>query len=85
MRTEIDGMEFDSDIRWKGHLGLIRWIASNKSIGHSTCTPGVYRGALQINFWLTAIAYADLSGKIDESKLPGEMRIGHARFYAKAK
>ncbi|MCC7233753.1 MAG: glycoside hydrolase family 16 protein [Bryobacterales bacterium] len=45
MRTEIDGMEFDSDIVWKGHMGLIRWEGPGKSSSRS-CTPGVYRGAL---------------------------------------
>jgi beta-glucanase (GH16 family) len=45
MRTEIDGMEFDSDLTWKGHMGLIKWKGpgSNSSL---SCTPGVYRGAL---------------------------------------
>jgi beta-glucanase (GH16 family) len=45
MRTEIDGMEFDSDVPWKGHMGLIRWQGP-KSSKSTTCTPGVYRGAL---------------------------------------
>jgi beta-glucanase (GH16 family) len=125
MRTEIDGMEFDSDVTWKGHMGLIRWRGP-KSSRSSTCTPGVYRGALgfdaaagfhtygyewteknirfyldgdlrcvleyppsegehdRINFWLTAIAYEKLSGRIDESKLPGAMLVDHAAFYEKA-
>src|SRR5689334_5032061 len=45
MRTEIDGMEFDSDSPALGHMGLIKWSGP----GHSrslTCTPGVYRGPL---------------------------------------
>ncbi len=45
MRTEIDGMEFDSDITWKGHMGLIKWQGPGKSASLS-CTPGVYRGPL---------------------------------------
>jgi len=45
MRTEIDGMEFDSDVVWKGHMGLIVWERPGKSTSRS-CTPGVYRGAL---------------------------------------
>jgi beta-glucanase (GH16 family) len=45
MRTEIDGMEFDSATPWKGHMGLIIWQGPNKS-QHLTCTPGVYQGAL---------------------------------------
>ena len=45
MRTEIDGMEFDSDSPTLGHMGLIKWLgpSQNKSV---TCTPGVYRGPL---------------------------------------
>lgn len=123
MRTEIDGMEFDSDVPWKGHMGLIKWSGPGKSSGLS-CTPGVYRGALgfdapaefhnygfawtpkdvrfyldgdlrcvlpylpsegehaPINFWLAAIAYEHLSGKMDESKLPGRMIVDRAAFYA---
>lgn len=45
MRTEIDGMEFDSDVPWKGHMGLIKWQGPGKS-SSATCTPGVYRSAL---------------------------------------
>lgn len=45
IRTEIDGMEFDSDMPWKGHMGLIKWT-SPKNSTHMTCTPGVYRGPL---------------------------------------
>lgn len=45
MRTEIDGMEFDSDVNWKGHMGLIKWKGPGAS-SSLTCTPGVYRGAL---------------------------------------
>ena len=124
MRTEIDGMEFDSDVPWKGHMGLIRWQGPEKSTSLS-CTPGVYRGALGfdastefhnygfewtpkevrfyldgdlrcalpyaptdgehdlINFWLTAIAYEKLSGKIDDAKLPGRMIVDRAAFYEK--
>lgn len=124
MRTEIDGMEFDSDVTWKGHMGLIKWKGPKSSTSLS-CTPGVYRGALgfdasagfhnygfewtpkdvryyldgdlrcvlpyppadgehdAINFWLTAIAYEKLSGKIDESKLPGRMVVDRAAFYTK--
>lgn len=44
MRTEIDGMEFDSDVPWKGHMGLIKWQGPGKNKSLS-CTPGVYRGA----------------------------------------
>lgn len=45
MRTEIDGMEFDSDVVWKGHMGLIKWRGPGKN-SSLTCSPGVYRGAL---------------------------------------
>ncbi len=45
MRTEIDGMEFDSDVTWKGHMGLIKWEGPGKNTSLS-CTPGVYRGPL---------------------------------------
>lgn len=122
MRTEIDGMEFDSDVPWKGHMGLIRWDAPGKSRS-LTCSPGVYRGALgfdasaafhrygfewtetklgfyldgdkrcvldyppddhmhdRINFWLTAIAYRQLSGgRIDDAALPGRMLVDRASF-----
>ena len=45
MRTEIDGMEFDSATPAKGHMGLIVWQGPGKS--HSlTCSPGVYQTAL---------------------------------------
>jgi beta-glucanase (GH16 family) len=124
MRTEIDGMEFDSDRTWKGHMGLIKWKGPGAS-SSLTCTPGVYRGALgfdaaadfhrygfewtpkevryyldgdlrcalayppadgehdAINFWLTAVAHEKLSGKVDESKLPGRMLVDRAAFYTK--
>lgn len=124
MRAEIDGMEFDSDLTWKGHMGLIKWKGpgSNSSL---SCTPGVYRGALgfdasadfhnygfewtpkevrfyldgdlrcvlayppadgehdQINFWLTAIASEKLSGKLDDTRLPGRMIVDRAAVYTK--
>jgi len=122
MRTEIDGMEFDSDVPWKGHMGLIKWQGPDRNSSLS-CTPGVYRGALGfdasadfhnygfewtpkdvryyldgdlrcvlpyppsdgehdlINFWLTAIAYEKLSGKLDDTKLPGRMVVDRAAFY----
>jgi beta-glucanase (GH16 family) len=124
MRTEIDGMEFDSDVTWKGHMGLIKWQGPGKNTSLS-CTPGVYRGPLgfdasagfhnygfewtpkevryyldgdlrcvlaypptdgehdPINFWLTAIAYEKLSGRIDQSKLPGRMIVDRAAYYEK--
>ncbi len=124
MRTEIDGMEFDSDVVWKGHMGLIKWQGPEKSTS-LTCTPGVYRGALgfdasagfhtygfewtpanvryyldgdlrcvlpypptdgehdEINFWITAIAAEKLSGKADDSQLPGRMTVDRAAFYRK--
>lgn len=124
MRTEIDGMEFDSVTPWKGHMGLIKWKGPGASTS-ATCTPGVYNGALGfdgstgfhnygfewtpkevkfyldgdlrcalayppadgehdlIHFWLTAIAYEKLSGRIDESKLPGAMLVDRAAFYEK--
>lgn len=124
MRTEIDGMEFDSDVTWKGHMGLIRWKGPAASSG-STCTPGVYRGALGfdastgfhnygfewtpkevryyldgdlrcalpypppdgehdlINVWLTAIAHEKLSGKQDDSRLPGLMLVDRVAIYTK--
>ncbi len=49
MRTEIDGMEFDSDLTWKGHMGLIQWDGRNPApttparpasiAAHSASTP----------------------------------------------
>ncbi|MGB9604611.1 MAG: family 16 glycosylhydrolase [Bryobacteraceae bacterium] len=45
IRTEIDAIEFDSDLPVKGHMGLIRWLGPTESRS-STCTPGVYRGPL---------------------------------------
>lgn len=45
IRTEIDGIEFDSDLPTKGHMGLIRWRGPGESRSW-TCTPGVYRGPL---------------------------------------
>jgi beta-glucanase (GH16 family) len=125
MRTEIDGIEFDSDVPWKGHMGLIKWQGPGKSTSLS-CTPGVYRGPLGfdasadfhnygfewtpkdvrfyldgdlrcvlpyppsdgehdlVNLWLTAIAYEKLSGKIDDSRLPGRMIVKRAAFYKKS-
>lgn len=122
MRTEIDGIEFDSDLPTKGHMGLIRWRGPAQSRS-STCTPGVYRGPLgfdatagfhnygfewterevrffvdgdlrcvlpyppeenehdRINLWLTAIAHQQLAGKVDDSRLPGEMLVEHAAVY----
>jgi beta-glucanase (GH16 family) len=45
MRTEIDGMEFDSATPSKGHMGIIIWQDPGKS--HSlTCTPGKYQADL---------------------------------------
>lgn len=124
MRTEIDGMELDSDMPAKGHMGLIIWQSPEKKRGVS-CSAGVYRAPLgfdastdyhtygyewikdkinfyldgelrcsldypptegvhdDINFWLTAIAVEKLSGKVDESRLPGQMLIDHAYVYIK--
>jgi beta-glucanase (GH16 family) len=48
IRTEIDGLEFDSDTTWKGRMGLIIW----KGPGHSqnrSCTAGVVRGPLGVD------------------------------------
>jgi beta-glucanase (GH16 family) len=45
IRTEIDGMEFDSDIPWKGRMGLIVWQGPAHSVNHS-CTAGVGKGPL---------------------------------------
>lgn len=45
MRTEIDGIEFDSDLPTKGHMGLILWKDPRTSRA-KTCTPGVYRNPL---------------------------------------
>jgi beta-glucanase (GH16 family) len=45
IRTEIDGMEFDSAAPSRGHMGLIIWQGPGKS--HSlTCSPGVYQAVL---------------------------------------
>ena len=51
MRTEIDGMEFDSDTAASGHMGLIKWIGPGQSKS-LTCSPGVYQ--LPLNFDATA-------------------------------
>jgi beta-glucanase (GH16 family) len=123
MRTEIDGMEFDSAHALKAHIGIIVWNGPKES--HSqTCSPGVYQTALgfdatadfhtygfewtakgvayyldgerrcfleypptagehdTVNFWLTALGY-EKGGKIDESKLPGQMLVDFAAFYSK--
>lgn len=122
IRTEIDGIEFDSDLPTKGHMGLIRWRGPGENRSW-TCTPGVYRGPLgfdatadfhnygfewtenevrfyidgdlrcilpypptegehdRINLWLTAIAYERLAGRMDHSRLPGEMLVEHAAVY----
>ncbi len=45
IRTEIDGMEFDSATPQRGHMGLIIWQGPAKST-HLTCSPGVYQTAL---------------------------------------
>ena len=45
MRTEIDGMEFDSATPAKGHMGLIIWQGPGKN-RTLTCSPGVYQTAL---------------------------------------
>lgn len=45
IRTEIDGMEFDSDSPSLGHMGLIKWNGPGQSKS-LTCTPGIYRGPL---------------------------------------
>lgn len=45
MRTEIDGMEYDSDRPDRGHMGLILWNGPGRSRS-TTCSPGVYRGRL---------------------------------------
>ena len=45
IRTEIDGLEFDSDTTWKAHMGLIVWQGPEHS-QHRSCTAGVSRGAL---------------------------------------
>jgi beta-glucanase (GH16 family) len=130
MRTEIDGMEFDSDLPTKGHMGLIIWNGPNTHRA-MTCTPGVYRNPLgfdasaefhtygfewteqsvkyyldgdlrcsldypasagehdAINFWLTAIGYAQrapregAAANIDDAALPARMVVDFAAFYAK--
>src|SRR5579875_3049307 len=48
IRTEIDGLEFDSDTTWKGRMGLIIWQGPSHSQNHS-CTPGVSRGPLGVD------------------------------------
>ncbi len=123
MRTEIDGMEFDSATPLKGHMGVIVWQGP-KNNRLQTCSPGVHQTALGfdrtadfhtygfewtekgiaydldgerrcvldypptagehdlLNFWLTALGYESL-GKIDDSKLPGQMLVDFAAFYTK--
>ena len=48
IRTEIDGLEFDSDTTWKGRMGLIIWQGPSHSQNRS-CTAGVGRGPLGID------------------------------------
>jgi beta-glucanase (GH16 family) len=48
MRTEIDGLEFDSDTTWKGRMGLIIWQGPSHSTNKS-CTAGVGRGPLGVD------------------------------------
>jgi beta-glucanase (GH16 family) len=45
MRTEIDGVEFDSDAPSKAHMGLIKWAAPGKNTS-TGCSQGVYRTPL---------------------------------------
>lgn len=124
IRTEIDGLEFDSDTTWKGRMGLIIWQGPSHSENRS-CTAGVGRGPLgvdatagfhtygfeyteqnikyyldgdlrcafdyppsqgehdNINLWLTAIGYEKHGITIDTAKLPGQMLVDFAAFYAK--
>ena len=48
IRTEIDGLEFDSDTTWKGRMGLIIWQGPLHSQNRS-CTVGVGRGPLGVD------------------------------------
>lgn len=48
MRTEIDGLEFNSDVATKAHMGLIVWQGPGKSKHHS-CESGVWRSPLGID------------------------------------
>ena len=48
IRTEIDGLEFDSDTTWKGRMGLIIWQGPSHSQNRS-CTAGVGRGPLGVD------------------------------------
>jgi beta-glucanase (GH16 family) len=48
IRTEIDGLEFDSDTTWKGRMGLIIWQGPGHSQNRS-CTAGVGRGPLGVD------------------------------------
>jgi beta-glucanase (GH16 family) len=48
IRTEIDGLEFDSDTPWKGRMGLIIWQGPAHSQNRS-CTAGVGRGPLGVD------------------------------------
>ena len=48
IRTEIDGLEFDSDVTWKARMGLIIWQGPSHSQNRS-CTAGVRRGPLGVD------------------------------------
>jgi beta-glucanase (GH16 family) len=48
IRTEIDGLEFDSDMASKGRMGLIVWQGPSHSQNRS-CTAGVGRGPLGVD------------------------------------
>ena len=48
IRTEIDGLEFDSDAPSKGRMGLIIWQGPSHSQNRS-CTAGVRRGPLGVD------------------------------------
>lgn len=50
--------------------------------GEKVCEVYNYEMYGRPNLWLTALANTELSGSIDDSKLPGESRWDYFRFYA---
>lgn len=74
------GVRMDSSQRPENVSVLNGWLVIHlRKENHPS---GGVRGP--VNFWLAAIAYQKLAGKIDESSLPGRMIVDRAAFYKKS-